>query len=201
VEEGVKHFDGSASKSQNRAMTRLKSDSVGLFPQGCRLQTYYGEAILRVPSAFRLSVLGGFAWLTVPSAALRVVENTFLCAFAIHNRCPSSLRSRPRLAGRCRLHSMAQYLPHMAGMVVNARGPLDNCRHARQCPQIGSEAVGLCALTQSLIHLLEMHPVQFRPASCPSCPANPIWLVLPLGLEPSAHALTAEVEFTGDLCL
>jgi hypothetical protein len=61
--------------------------------------------------------------------------------------------------------------------------------------------VGLCALTQSLIHLLEMHPVQFRPASCPSCPANPIWLVLPLGLEPSAHALTAEVEFTGDLCL
>ena len=89
----------------------------------------------------------------------------------------------------------------MAGMIVNARGPLDHCRYAGQCPQIGSKAVGLCALTQSLVHLLELRPVQFRPAACPPRPANPIWLLLPPCPEPSAHALTADVEFTGYLCL
>jgi hypothetical protein len=89
----------------------------------------------------------------------------------------------------------------MAGMIVNARGPLDDRRHAGQCPQIGSETMGLRALTQNLVHLLELRPIQFWPAACPPRPANPIWLVLPPGLEPSAHALTADVEFTGDLCL
>jgi hypothetical protein len=89
----------------------------------------------------------------------------------------------------------------MAGMIVNARGPLDYRRHAGQCPQIGSETVGLCALTQSLVHLLELRPVQFRPATCPPRPTNPIRLILPPCLEPSAHTLTADVEFTSDLGL
>ena len=61
--------------------------------------------------------------------------------------------------------------------------------------------MGWRALTQSLVHLLELRTVQFRPTTCPSRPANPIWLVLSPGLEPSTHALTADVEFTGDLCL
>jgi len=89
----------------------------------------------------------------------------------------------------------------MAGMIVNARSPLDDRRHAGQCPKIGSEAMGLCALPQSLVHMLELRRVQFRPAACTSRPANPFWLILPPSLEPSAHALTADVEFTGDLGL
>jgi hypothetical protein len=89
----------------------------------------------------------------------------------------------------------------MAGMIVNARGPLDYRRHPGQCPQIGSETVGLGALTQSLVHLLELRPLQFRPTTCPPRPTNPIRLILPPCLEPSAHALTADVEFTGDLGL
>src|ERR1039458_4129074 len=92
-------------------------------------------------------------------------------------------------------------LPYMAGMIVNARGPLDHRRHAGQRPQIGSETVSLRALTQSFIHLLELRFVKLRPTPCPSCPANPIWIILPPCLEPSAHALTADVEFTGDLSL
>jgi hypothetical protein len=54
----------------------------------------------------------------------------------------------------------------MAGMIVNARAPLDDRRHAGQCPQIGSETVGLRALPQSLVHLLELCPSSFgrRPA-------------------------------------
>lgn len=51
-----------------------------------RPQTYYTEAILCVPSALRLSALGGFAWLTVSSAALHVVENTLECAFESYLR-------------------------------------------------------------------------------------------------------------------
>ena len=89
----------------------------------------------------------------------------------------------------------------MAGMIVNARDPFDYRRHTRQRPQIGSETVGLCALTQSLIHLLELRRVQFRPTACPPRPTNPIRIILPPCLEPSAHALTADVEFTGDLSL
>jgi hypothetical protein len=89
----------------------------------------------------------------------------------------------------------------MAGMIVNARGPLDHRRHAGQRPQISFETVSLCALTQSFVHLLELHFVKLRPTSCPSCPANPIWIILPPGLEPSAHALTADAEFTSDLSL
>jgi hypothetical protein len=61
--------------------------------------------------------------------------------------------------------------------------------------------VGLCALTQRLVHLLELRPVQFRPAACPLRPTYPIWPILPPCLEPSAHALTTDVEFTGDLSL
>jgi hypothetical protein len=86
-------------------------------------------------------------------------------------------------------------------MIVNARGPLDDRRHAGQCPQIGPETMGLRALAQSLVHLLELRPIQFRTTTCPPRPANPIWLVLLPGREPSAHALTADVEFTGDLRL
>jgi len=89
----------------------------------------------------------------------------------------------------------------MAGVIVNARDLLDDRRHAGQCPQIGSETMRLCTLTQSLVHLLELRRVQPWSAPCPPRPANPIWLVLPPCLEPSAHALTADVEFTGDLCL
>jgi hypothetical protein len=89
----------------------------------------------------------------------------------------------------------------MAGMIVNARAPLDYRRHAGQCPQIGPETMGLRALPQSFVHPLELRPIQFWPATCPPRTANPIWLVLPPGLEPSAHALTADVEFTGDLSL
>jgi hypothetical protein len=89
----------------------------------------------------------------------------------------------------------------MAGMIVNARDPLDHRRHAGQRPQIGSETVSLCALTQSFVHLLELRFVKLRPTACPSCPANPIWIILPPCLEPSARALTADVEFTGDLSL
>jgi hypothetical protein len=84
---------------------------------------------------------------------------------------------------------------------VNARGPLDDCRHAGQRPQIGAETVGLRTLTQSLVHLPELRSVQFRPTACPPCSTNPIWLVLPPSFEPSAHALTADVEFTGGLSL
>ena len=89
----------------------------------------------------------------------------------------------------------------MAGMIVNARGPLDDRRHAGQCPQIGSETLGRRALPQSLVHLLELRSVQFRPTACPPRPTNPIRLTLPPCLEPSAHALTADVEVTGDLGL
>ena len=89
----------------------------------------------------------------------------------------------------------------MARMIVNARGPLDHRRYTGQRPQIGSETMGLRALTQRLVHLLELRPIQFRPATCPPSSANPIWLVLPPSLEPSAHALTADVKFTGDLSL
>jgi hypothetical protein len=84
---------------------------------------------------------------------------------------------------------------------VNARGPLDDRRHAGQCPQIGSETVGLCALTQRLVHLFELCPVQFWPTTCPPRSTNPIRLILSPCLEPSAHALTADVEFAGDLSL
>ena len=89
----------------------------------------------------------------------------------------------------------------MAGMIVNAGDPLDDRCHPGQCPQIRSETVGLRALTQSLVHLLELRPIQFRPTTCPPRPTNPIWIILPPCLEPSAHALTADVEFTGDLGL
>ena len=89
----------------------------------------------------------------------------------------------------------------MAGMILNARGPLDDRRHARQCPQIGRKTVGLRALTQSLVHLQEMCSIQLRPTACPTRPTNPIRLILPPCREPSAHALTADVEFTGDLRL
>ena len=89
----------------------------------------------------------------------------------------------------------------MAGMIVNARGLLDDRRHAGQGPQIGSETMGLRALPQSLVHLFELSLVQLWPVACPLRPANPIRLMLLPCLEPSAHALTADVEFTGDLCL
>jgi hypothetical protein len=89
----------------------------------------------------------------------------------------------------------------MAGMIVNACSPLDDRRHAGQCPQIGSETMGLRALTQGLVHLLELRPIQLWPTACPSRPTNPIRLILPPCLEPSAHALTADVKFTGDLSL
>jgi hypothetical protein len=109
----------------------------------------------------------------------------------------------PRLPGRPLQTPLygPQDLPHMAGMIVNARGPLDDRRHPGQCPQIASETVDLCALTQRLVHLLELRPVQFRPAACPPCPTYPIRLILLPCLEPSAHAWTADVEFTGDLGL
>ena len=84
---------------------------------------------------------------------------------------------------------------------MNPRGLLDHRRHAGQRPQIGCETAGLRALPQSLVHLLELRLVQFRPATCPPSSANPVWLVLPPSLEPSAYALTADVEFTGDLRL
>jgi len=84
---------------------------------------------------------------------------------------------------------------------MNARALLDDRGHAGQGPQIGCETVSLRALTQSLVHLFELRPVQLWLAACPPRPANPIRLILPPGLEPSAHALTADVEFTGDLCL
>jgi hypothetical protein len=61
--------------------------------------------------------------------------------------------------------------------------------------------VGLRALPQSLIHLLELRLVQLRPTASSPCSMNPIWIVLLPGLEPSAYALTADVEFTGYLCL
>jgi len=61
--------------------------------------------------------------------------------------------------------------------------------------------VCLRALTQSLVHLLELSLVQLWPTACAPCSANPIGLILPPGRVPSAHALTADVEFTGDLCL
>jgi hypothetical protein len=61
--------------------------------------------------------------------------------------------------------------------------------------------VGLRALPQSLIHLLELRLVQLRPTASSACSMNPIWIVLPPGLEPSAYALTADVEFTGDLSM
>jgi hypothetical protein len=86
-------------------------------------------------------------------------------------------------------------------MIVNARDSFDDRRHAGQCPQIGCEAVSLRALTQSLVHLLELRPIKLRATTCTSRPANPIRLSLPPCLEPSAHALTADVEFTGDLGL
>jgi len=89
----------------------------------------------------------------------------------------------------------------MAGVIMNARALLDDRCHAGQGPQIGCETVSLSALTQSLVHLLELRPVQLWPSACLPCTANPIRLVLPPCLEPSAHALTADVEFTGDLGL
>ena len=89
----------------------------------------------------------------------------------------------------------------MAGMIVNARGALDHRSHAGQRPQIGCETVSLRALTQGLIHLLELRLVQLRPSACPPRAANPIRLILLPCLEPSTHALTADVKFTGDLGL
>jgi hypothetical protein len=89
----------------------------------------------------------------------------------------------------------------MAWMIVNARGPLNDRRHAGQGPQSGCETVGLRALPQGLVHLLELRLVQLRPTASSPCSSNPIRIVLPPSLEPSAYALTADVEFTGDLCL
>jgi hypothetical protein len=86
-------------------------------------------------------------------------------------------------------------------MIVNARGPLNDRRHAGQGPQSGCETVDLRALPQSLVHLLELCPVQLWSATCSACSMNPIRIVLPPSREPSAYALTADVEFTGDLCL
>jgi hypothetical protein len=84
---------------------------------------------------------------------------------------------------------------------MNARGLLDNRRHAGQCPQIGCKTVGLGALTQSFVHLLALRLVQFRSTTCPPCSTNPAGLILLPCLEPSAHALTADVKFTSDLGL
>ena len=84
---------------------------------------------------------------------------------------------------------------------MNARDPLDDRRHPGQGPKVGSETVGLCALTQCLVHLLELRPVQLRPTSCPPRTTNPIRLILPPCLEPSAHALAADLEFTSNLSL
>lgn len=66
---------------------------------------------------------------------------------------------------------------------------------------LGAQTAGLRALPQSLVHLLELRLVQLRPTASSPRSTNPIWLVLPPGHEPSAYALTADVEFTGDLRL
>ena len=61
--------------------------------------------------------------------------------------------------------------------------------------------MGWRTLTQSLVHLLELRRVQLRPTASSPCSTNPIRIALPPSLEPSAYALTADVEFTGDLRL
>ena len=84
---------------------------------------------------------------------------------------------------------------------MNSRGPLKDRRHTRQGPQSGCETVGLRALPQGLVHLLELRLVQLRPTASSPCSTNPIRIVLLPGPEPPAYALTADVEFTGDLRL
>ena len=84
---------------------------------------------------------------------------------------------------------------------MNARGPLDHSRHAGQRPQIGSETMSLRPLTQSCVYLLELYPIQLRPTACPPRSAYPIRGILLPCFKPSAHALTADVEFTSDLSL
>jgi len=59
----------------------------------------------------------------------------------------------------------------------------------------------LRALPQSLVHLLALSLVQLRPAASPTRPTNPIRLTLLPRRVPSAHALTTDLEFTGDLGL
>ena len=79
---------------------------------------------------------------------------------------------------------------------MNARGPLDDHRRAGQGPQSSCETVGLRALPPSLVHLLELRFVQLRSTASSPCSTNPMRIVLPPSLEPSAYALTADVEFT-----
>ena len=128
----------------------------------------------------------------------------FYCWPALrHPQTPPLLIAFPRPLGRTLQAPLqsGKKLPYMAGMIANARGLLDHRRHPGQRPQIGFETVSLRALTQSRVHLLALRLVQLRPAACPPRSAHPIGLVLTPGREPSAYALTADVEFTGDLCL
>jgi hypothetical protein len=94
----------------------------------------------------------------------------------------------------------AQDLPHMARMILHAGQSLDHRRHARQCPEIGLEAVGAGALAQRGVEVLQLSPIQpgfaaraARASQSPKAPAPPLFM-------PPADALTAHLQSSSDGC-
>lgn len=86
----------------------------------------------------------------------------------------------------------------MARMILHAGQSLDHRRHARQCPEIGLEAVGSWALAQRCVEVLQLSPIHpglaaraARTSQSLKPPALPLFI-------PPADALTAHVQSSSD---
>jgi hypothetical protein len=79
-------------------------------------------------------------------------------------------------------------------MVPHPRVPLDDGGHARQSPQIRTEAVGPCALAKQVCDLLELAEVEFGLAAGATGGAQRGQAAPLPGLVPATGTLAAGVE-------
>jgi hypothetical protein len=79
-------------------------------------------------------------------------------------------------------------------MVPHPRVPLDDGGHARQSPQIRTEAVGSCALAKQVCDLLELAEVEFGLAAGATGGAQRGQAAPLPGLVPATGTLPAGVE-------
>lgn len=83
-------------------------------------------------------------------------------------------------------------------MVLHARHALDHGGHAGERPQVGSKAIGLRALAEASIDLTELRRRQLGLPSGPLRATDPVGAVLFPGFVPATHALSSNLQLTGN---
>ena len=96
---------------------------------------------------------------------------------------------------------MAQQPPHVRGVVAHPGGAPDNGGDAVKGPQVGVEAVGLGALQQGLLSLLQLGVGQSGGAARCATTAQTGGAVGLPALVPAADGLARDAQGTGDLGL